>query len=102
MILYSVTCNVSDEAREAWLSWMLQEHIPMVMDTNMFSSYKIFRLLTRQPDEEGTTYSIQYMAPDMANYEFYRDFHAPALQQLTADKFGGHVVAFRSLLEEVL
>lgn len=101
MIIYNVTVNIEDDAHDAWLKFMLETHITEVMKTGFFTEYKLAKLLTRQPDETGTTYVIQYFAATMADYEKYRDEHAPRLQADTQKHFGGKFVAFRSLMEEV-
>jgi hypothetical protein len=101
MILYNVTLNVEDEIHDAWLEWMLNEHIPKVIETGLFQSHRMFRLLTRYEEETGTTYSVQYLLKNMADYEIYRTLYAPPLQQETHDKFGEKILAFRTLMEEV-
>ena len=101
MILYNVTLNIEDDVHDEWLLWMLNEHIPAVLETGMFRNYRMFRILTRDPQETGTTYSIQYFAETLSDYEYYRDELAPAFQAETQAKFGGKFVAFRTVLEEV-
>ena len=103
MILYNVTINVEDQLHDEWLEWMLNTHIPKVMEAGMFRTYKMFRLISRQPEETGTTYSIQYFADSLEKYDIYREVYAPALQQQMLERFGASnlPVAFRSVLEEV-
>ncbi len=101
MIIYNVTINIDEEAHETWLNWMKQEHIPAVMATGLFISSKMLRLLSRQADETGITYAIQYTCSNMDNYEHYQRDFAPALQAETQNRFGGKFVAFRTLLEEI-
>jgi len=102
MIYYNVTINIEDEVHQAWLQWMQQTHLPEVMATGFFLSHSMSKLLSRQPDETGTTYVIQYLAKNMADYEKYRDEYAPALQQKTTALFNGKFVAFRTLMEKVI
>jgi hypothetical protein len=101
MIIYNVTINVEDDIHEAWLEWMLEQHIPDVMATNMFLAYKIMRIISRQEDETGQTYAIQYQAESIDKYNQYQQEFAPALQAETQKKFGGKFVAFRTLLEDL-
>ena len=102
MILYNVTINVDDESHDEWIDWMQNVHIPMVIDTGMFLSHKMFWLLTRFDDETGTTYSVQYQLKDLESFEKYRTEFAPALQQETMKKFGDRFNAFRTIMEEVV
>ncbi len=99
MILYNVTVNIEDDVHNEWLEWMKNEHIPEVMETGFFKEYKFLRIISRQPDETGMTYSIQYFAANYDDYHEYAQNHAPRLQEKTRQKFEGKFVAFRTLLE---
>jgi len=103
MILYNVTINVEDALHDEWLDWMVNVHMPRVMNTGMFSGNKIFRIISRLPEETGTTYSIQYFTNSIEDFEIYRTVYAPVLQQETLDRFGTEnlPMAFRTVLEEV-
>jgi hypothetical protein len=101
MILYNVTINIDDSIHDEWMLWMLNEHIPQVLDTGMFRNYRMFKVLTRQDEESGTTYCIQYFADTMSDYNFYIEEYAPKFRAETERKFSGKYVAFRTLLEEV-
>ncbi len=99
MILYNVTINIEDDVHDRWLEWMRNEHLPAVMNTGKFLKYSMYRILDRDPEETGVTYSVQYTARTMEDYETYRDQHAPALQAETRKYFEGKFVAFRTLLQ---
>ncbi len=99
MIIYNVTINVDDESHLQWLTWMQKEHIPAVLSTGLFTGYRICRLL--EVDDEGSTYSIQYSLNGLAEYNEYREKHAPRLQKEVLDKFKDKFTAFRTLLEVV-
>lgn len=101
MIIYNVTINVEDDVCETWVTWMKETHIPQVMATGFFTSFSFNKLLSRQEDETGTTFVIQYTAPSMDDYEAYQANHAPALQAETKRLFEGKFVAFRTLMEKV-
>jgi hypothetical protein len=99
MIIYNVTINIQDDVHDEWLRWMKEVHIPDVMSTGFFLENKLCRLLN--VEDEGTTYSFQYTAANMADYEEYRDTQAPRLQKEVNERYKGKFVAFRSLLEVV-
>ena len=99
MIIYNVTINVENDVREEWLNWMKTVHIPDVMNTGYFLENKICKVLV--DEEQGTTYSIQYTAAKMEDYNKYREVHAPRLQKEVNDRYPGKFVAFRTLLEVV-
>jgi len=99
MILYNVTINIEQDAEAEWKEWMKHVHIPDVMATGLFVEHKFFKLLGDEP--QGTTYSIQYFAETIAQFEEYETNHAAGLQKDHMDKFGSKTVAFRTLLESV-
>jgi hypothetical protein len=101
MIIYNVTINIEDDVQNEWVEWMNKTHIPQVMATGMFTEFRFSKLLTRQPDETGTTYVIQYLANNMTDYDTYQAEYAAKLQQETQQKYAGKFVAFRSLMEVV-
>jgi len=100
MLIYNVTIKVEESIADAWLQWLLNEHIPDVMSTGCFSSYKVVRLL-EVDDSEGPTYAIQYYADSKADYNRYIELHAPLLRQKSIDKWGNRFIAFRSLMQVV-
>ncbi|MCC6251142.1 MAG: DUF4286 family protein [Bacteroidia bacterium] len=97
MIIYNVTINIDKDIHEEWLDWMRKEHIPEVMDTGHFTTFKICKILG--DEETGINYAIQYTAYNMEQYELYRDNFSGVLQKKVTDKFPGKFVAFRTLLE---
>jgi hypothetical protein len=101
MIVYNVTINIDDSVHDNWIEWMKTKHIPDVMATGQFIDYKILHLLSRQEDEIGKTYAIQYRCKSMIEYEKYQNEFAPKLQSDTQALFGGKFSAFRTLLEEI-
>ncbi len=98
MILYNVTVKVEPETSREWLQWMKTEHIREVLDTGCFKSCRLSRLLA-QNEEDGLTYSIQYLSPSMKDFHHYQAHHAAKLQKETQDKFEGKLVAFRTMME---
>lgn len=101
MILYNVTVNVEQSIESEWLTWMRTEHMLDVLNTGMFTTAKIFRLLDVEQSEGTATYAIQYFAETREHYEQYQQEFAPELQQEVLQKFGNKTVSFRTLMEEV-
>lgn len=97
MILYSVTVNIDYDVHDEWLTWMKEVHIPDVMNTGLFLESRICRI--HAEEEGGKSYSFQYLAESMEDYERYQEEFAPALQKDHTDRYGGKFVAFRTILE---
>lgn len=92
--LYNVTISVNEEAKDAWLSWMLDEHLKDMLATGCFLGFRFCQL--QADGAEGPTYTVQYelaSTEDMTRYE--RDF-APALRNKSAERFGNKALAYRS------
>lgn len=99
MLLYNVTLIIEDAAAEEWLNWMQNIHIPEVMETGMFVSSRLLKVL--DSPNEGVTYCAQYVAENMETYLNYQEQFAPALQADLNEKFENQFVAFRTLMEYV-
>lgn len=101
MLLYNVTVAVEPEVQEEWLQWMESVHLPEVMSTGKFERCRMFYIHPMEP-EQVPSYSIQYEAETMENYEDYIRNFGPELRQKTVEKYGEKVLAFRTLLEHRL
>ncbi len=101
MILYNVTVKIDNNAQEEWLDWMKNVHIPDVMSTNCFIENKMMRLLDPPPDEQGTTYAIQYFCKNIETLRHYWKEFAPALQADHTERYKDRFVAFRTIMEMV-
>ncbi|MGY4383698.1 hypothetical protein ACVWYN_000717 [Pedobacter sp. UYP24] len=99
MLLYNVTLIIEDSVAETWLNWMQEVHIPEVMETGMFVSSRLLKVV--DSPNEGVTYCAQYVAETMDNYLTYQEQFAPALQADLNEKFANQLVAFRTLMEYV-
>lgn len=98
MILYNVTITVDKDVHEDWLRWMHSTHIPDVMSTGMFLSYRISRLIGHE-HEDAEIYSIQYLVQDMSTLVRYQSDYAPALQKDVRDRYNGKFEVFRTVME---
>lgn len=99
MIIYNVTINIEDDVHDDWLKWMKEIHVPEVMKTGLFIESKMLKLLMDEP--QGKTYSIQYTASNIADYEEYIEKHAPRLRKDFINRYPNKFVAFRTLLEVI-
>jgi len=100
MIIYNVTINIEESIQQEWLAWMQETHIPKVMNTGMFVSAKMSRVLVEE-QMGGVTYSIQYSCESKSKLDEYQKNCAPQLQQEHTKKYPGKFVAFRTLLDVV-
>ncbi|ULQ55270.1 DUF4286 family protein [Flavihumibacter rivuli] len=100
MYIYNVTLKIDWSIQEAWLKWMVEEHMPEVVGTGCFSSSRLLRLI-EVDDSDGPTYAAQYHAETKSDYNRYITIHADKLRQKSFDKWGDKFIAFRSVMEVV-
>lgn len=99
MLLYNVTTIIDDAAADSWLTWMEETHIPNVMASGKFVSYRLLRVV--DSPNEGVTYCAQYVVEHMADYLDYQENFAPSLQEEVNDLFENKYVTFRTLMEYI-
>lgn len=100
MLTYNVTVTVDLAVHEDWLRWMRETHIPEVMMTGMFISYRLCRLTGHEHDD-AEIYSVQYLVKDMDHLRRYMNEFAPELQRLHKERYDGRYAAFRSVMEVI-
>jgi hypothetical protein len=100
MFIYNITIKVNNSIAQEWMKWQMEEHVPEIMATGLFTEFKIFRLLD-QDDYEGPTFVFQYYADERKKYDRYIREYAPRLIEKAFQKWGNGFITFRSLLERV-
>lgn len=100
MLIYNVTVKVDWSIHDEWVQWMLNEHLPEMINTSCFTNAKLLRLLETEEDD-GPTYAAQYFAANRSDYDRYIKDHAPATRKKYTKKWGDNVLAFRSLMQVV-
>ena len=97
-ILYNVTIKVESNIHLEWLEWMKTVHIPDVMATHCFESYRLTRIMG-DDDEHGVGFAIQYVCPNIDIFNKYQAEHAKRLQKDHADRYANKYVSFRTLMQ---
>ncbi|MBI1779915.1 MAG: DUF4286 family protein [Sphingobacteriales bacterium] len=100
MVVYNITLKVEPSIAPQWLQWQKEVHIPDVMATGLFDSFRFYRLL-EQDETDGPTFIVQYFAKSKENYEEYIGKYASVMRRKLTDKWGDRLVAFRTLMETV-
>lgn len=96
-IVYNITTKIEDEVARKWYRWMMDEHIPAMMETGCFESYRFFQL-TSLPEEEGHTFTTQFVAVQRKNLQNYLDNHLYALQAKMDTEFKNQYVSFQTVM----
>jgi hypothetical protein len=100
MLLYNITVGIDKDVEDEWLKWVKSEYIPAVMSTNLFTNYKVYKVL-HDADDGSTSYSIQCLSKNLDNVNAYFEHFAPVIQEKLRMRFRDKHVAFMTLLEEV-
>jgi Domain of unknown function (DUF4286) len=100
MIVYNITYKVRWDILEGWLAWQLEEQVPVVLATGLFTGHRLYRLLD-QDEEEGPTFVIQYFASSEEQYRRFIIEFAPAIQQSARGKWGDGFIAFHTVMASV-
>jgi hypothetical protein len=100
MILYNITFNIEPNIKDEWLSWMSEYYYPYIMDTGLFSEYKLFRLI-HETENEGFTYSVQFFSESLSKVNTYLEKYAPTITETHNEVFKHKHVAFMTILESV-
>jgi len=101
MVLYNVTVNVEENISAEWLLWMKNHHIPEMMDTGCFLSFKTLKLENELPDSPGITYCVQYWCQSKKELDTYLEKYAQVMRARHQKAFPNKFVAFRTILSEI-
>ena len=101
MILYNVTTNILPDVHDEWLHWMKTVHVPDVMSTGHFSTYRMCKLDKMEEEDDAITYVFQYTAASRNELENYFNNHASRLREDVVKKFADKFIAFRTVMELV-
>ncbi len=100
MLIFNTTFLVSDKMHGSWLKWLREQHIPFMLESEMFSKPQVAKVITAE-DEDGTSYSVQFHIHDLQSLENWHVQHATEFQSNFNTKFGTEVIFFATILEIV-
>ena len=101
MIIYNVPVNIDKSIEKECLLWMQGTHIPEVINTGMFFSAQINKVLVEEK-MNGINYSIQYSFKNKDPLNKYQKTFAQNLQQEHTKKVEGKFIASHTLLEVII
>ena len=101
MIIYSVTVRVKGEIANEWLQWMEGEHIPNMLNTGYFNSYKIFKILVPETEVGFIVYRVNYELDSFERYNEYAQKEAKRLQEEAIKRYHGKFTASREVIEKI-
>ena len=99
MIILNETIIIDESIRSEWLNWIKTIHIPAVLATGYFSSYRILTILNSP--NEGITFCVQYTTDSIEQYRAYQQEHATRLKNIHFKQFENKLVTFDSVMQLV-
>jgi hypothetical protein len=99
MIIYNETIVMDETIYAEWLNWIKTVHIPAVMATGYFDSYKLLNIL--DSPNEGVTCCVQYNVADVKRYRQFASQHQGYLQSVHHQKFENKFVMFNTLMQTI-
>lgn len=100
MIIYQVEVTVPSDLVEQWLEYMTSHHIDDVVNTGMFVSSELVRVVDPSSDDY-TLFRVRYSCESHDKLIRYRSEFAPALMADHTRIFGDRVSAVRTVTEQV-
>lgn len=100
MYIYNVTTQVKEYIQVEWLEWMRNDFIPDMIATELFSYYRIVKILDID-ESDGPTYAIQYFTDSRAKYDQFVQLYSNKLSQKAIEKWKDKIFSFRSLMEVI-
>jgi hypothetical protein len=99
MIVYNETLIVDETIYAEWLDWMKQVHIPAVMGTGYFNSYRILNVI--DSPNEGVTCCIQYNTDSSDKFSRFSTGHLPQLHAAHQQRYENKFVLYNTLMETI-
>lgn len=99
MIIYNVTVSVEESITSDWLNWMKTIHIPEVMETGLFTSAQINRVIAEK--DSNNTFAVSYKCLSMKDLHRYQVTFSDNLSKKHISRYGDKVIAFRSIMEVI-
>jgi hypothetical protein len=100
LYIYNVTTQVKEYIKVEWLEWMRDDFIPEMIATELFSHYRIVKILDID-ESDGPTYAIQYFTDNRAKYDQFVQIYSDKLSQKAIEKWKDKIFSFRSFMEVI-
>jgi hypothetical protein len=99
MIIYNVTTHVEGSIETAWIEYMREKHIPLMLATGKFREATFTRINPSETTEQGLSFSVQYLCPNKATLESYLAEDAERIERELLHQFGSNALEFATELE---
>ncbi len=98
MLIYNTTYLVADNQIEKWMRWLREDYLPFMLESG-FSNAQVAKVLTSDPEQEGSSISVQFHVADVATLNRWSEQYAEESEREFAMMFGSDVLSFTTVLE---
>jgi hypothetical protein len=99
MIVYNETLIVEEASYPDWLQYMREVHIPGIMATGLFDSYRVLSVI--DSPNEGVTTCIQYNTDNEERFALFYNQHLQAFHIAHNDIYEGKFVMYNTTMESI-
>jgi hypothetical protein len=99
MIVYNETLIVEEAIYDEWLNYMKETHIPGIMATGYFNSYKILTVI--DSPNEGVTTCIQYNTDSEEKFAKFYNQHLHGFHASHNALYENRFVLYSTLMETI-
>ena len=100
MIILNITTKISWDVHEKWKEWLINEHLPQILETQLFDRYQFVHLI-EMDDEEGPTYALQLYSSSADLLDNYRSKHIHRFEKKERELWGDKFVTFQSVMKVI-
>jgi len=98
MLVFNTTYLVSDKVYGIWLKWVVEQHIPFMLNSAVFSKPQVAKVLADE-DQDGTSFSVQFHVQDMETLKRWAHNYSEIFKSDFGAKFGTEALFFSTTLE---
>src|ERR1041384_5124416 len=100
MIILNITTKISWDVHDQWKEWLLQEHVPQILATELFDRYQFVHLI-EMDDDDGPTYALQLYSSSSDLLDDYRSKHIQRFEKKERELWGDKFVTFQSVMKVI-
>lgn len=101
MVIFNTTYAVSDQVYGSFIKWLKEIHLPRMINEDAFSSPVVSRIINAQPDQEGTSVSVQLKAPTLDYIAVWNEQKGDEYRAELKKLFDDDVLFFATFMEEI-
>ena len=99
MYILNTTFHVDNRVRRDFLDWARKVYMPAAIDTGLFGSARLLRVLT-DTDPEGVSFALQMDCESISEARRWHDETATLLRDDMSQRWGDKVLFFTTYLKE--